>query len=302
MQFLFIPVLLSLLIGGCTNNTESSHENGKIIRIDSFPSSLIGSRAINIWLPADYDSTKKYAVVYMHDGQMLFDSKHTWNHKEWQVDETMTRLLEEQKIRDAIVVGIENKPGRRGGDYFPEAILETLPGDLKDSLLSKYLGGDATADEYLMFLILELRPYIDSTYSTLTDQANTFMIGSSMGGLISIYALCEYPKIIGGVACISTHWPLADSDISDSIDLAEAFRQYLDSNLPPPENHKIYFDYGTATIDSLYGPYQNMIDSIMVRHEYTSANWITKEFPGDEHSEDFWAARLHYPLEFLLGK
>lgn len=301
MKFLiYTPLLLALLTGSCTNKTETTHENGRVIHLDSFPSSLIGSRAINIWLPADYDSTKKYAVLYMHDGQMLFDSTDTWNHKEWQVDETMTRLLKDQKIRDAIVVGIENKQGRRGGDYFPEAVLETIPQDLKDSILANFLGGESSADEYLLFVIHELRPYINSNYSTHADQANTFMMGSSMGGLISLYAICEYPKVIGGVACISTHWPLADP--SGDFDLAGAFRQYLESNLPPPKDHKIYFDHGTATLDSLYKPYQVMIDSIMVRHEYTAANWITKEFPGDEHSEVSWAARLKYPLEFLLGK
>ncbi len=157
------------------------------------------------------------------------------------------------------------------------------------------------ADEYLMFLVHELKPYVDSAYSTLAGPDHTFLMGSSMGGLISLYAVCEYPKIFGGAACLSTHWPLAIPQQEPTFDIPSTFRQYLDNYLPSPSNHKFYFDHGTATLDSLYKPHQNLIDSIMVKHGYTSENWMTKEFPGDEHSEVAWARRLHVPLEFLFG-
>ena len=292
-------IITGLFLTSCVSKKEESSEaNGKIIHIDAFPSRIIKPRAIDIWLPSDYDSSKQYAVIYMHDGQMLFDSTTTWNNKVSQADETMTRLLKEQKIKDAIVVGIHNDVSRREADYFPEAALEYAPAEVKSAVLNK-LGGDVSGDEYLMFIVLELRPYIDSAYSVHNNQANTFMIGSSMGGLISLYALCEYPMIFGGVGCISTHWPL-NGDTTNN--LAATFRQYIDDNLPPPENHKIYFDYGTETLDSLYKPHQILVDSIMIRHSYSSSSWITKEFPGDEHSEVAWSKRLHHAIEFLLGK
>lgn len=92
----------------CGNSAEriqiSAH--GSLTNIDSFPSLYISPRPVVIWKPFDYDSTKKYAVLYMHDGQMLFDSTTTWNKKEWEADETMSRLFRENKIRDAIVIGI----------------------------------------------------------------------------------------------------------------------------------------------------------------------------------------------------
>jgi len=301
-SILFCFFFSMLFLSSCVSSSEESGENGKIIHLDSFPSTLIGSRAIDIWLPSDYDSSKQYAVIYMHNAQMLFDSTSTWNKKEWQMDETMSELLKQQKIKDAIIVGVENTVERGAGDYFPDAILADIPDTSKNTVMNNFLEGDATGDEYLMFIVLELRPYIDSAYSTYGDYAHTFMMGSSMGAIISLYAICEYPKIFGGVACMSTHWPMDNPVERLNYDMSPAFRQYLDNYLPPPADHKMYFDYGTETLDSIYKPYQALVDSIMVKHGYNSSNWITKEFAGDEHSEVSWAKRLHYPIEFLLKK
>ena len=106
----------------------------------------------------------------------------------------------------------------------------------------------------------KLKPYIDEKYSTLTDAKNTFMAGSSMGGLISMYAFCEYPNIFGGVACLSTHWVGTFDTLNNPI--PHVFADYLDLNLPSEQNHKIC-DYGTKTLDALYGPFQYRVDSIM---------------------------------------
>ncbi len=279
--------------------------NGKIINLDAFPSSLVEPRPVVIWLPASYDSTKQYAVIYMQDGQMLFDSTITWTQQEWKVDETMSSLISENKIREAIVVGIYNAGQNRWAEYVPQAILDSIPPSSKDPLIRKWLNNKPQGDLYLRFITEELKPYIDKNYATLTDQANTFIMGSSMGGIISLYALCMYPDIFGGAGCLSTHWPLdipgmANEDIT--YDVAGEFIQYLRQHLPSSSNHRIYFDHGTATLDSLYKPYQNKVDSIMTERGYTSENWVTREFPGEDHTERAWARRLHIPLKFLLGK
>ncbi|MDZ4749466.1 MAG: alpha/beta hydrolase-fold protein, partial [Saprospiraceae bacterium] len=243
------------------------NEKGKIMQLDSFPSLLVETRPVTIWIPASYDSTKRYAVVYMQDGQMLFDSASTWTQQEWKVDETMTKMLAENKIRDAIVIGIHNSGQNRWAEYVPQAILAGIPPSSKDPLIKKWLHNQPQADHYLRFIVEELKPYIDLHYSTLTDPANTFMMGSSMGGIISLYAICEYPEVFGGAGCLSTHWPLGipgvvDEDITH--DVASEFIKYLSQHLPSAVNHRIYFDYGTATLDSLYKPYQTMVDSIMI--------------------------------------
>ena len=153
--------------------------------------------------------------------------------------------------------------------------------------------GQILSDEYLKFLVEELKPFIDDNYSTKADRGNTFILGSSMGGLISCYAISEYPDVFGGAVCMSTHWPALNG----------VFLKYVQRNLPDPETHKIYFDYGTKTLDSLYEPYQLQADRMMKERAYKlDSNWMTKKFEGAIHDEDAWSDRLHIPLEFLLGK
>jgi hypothetical protein len=77
---------------------------------------------------------------------------------------------------------------------------------------------------------------------------------------------------------------------------------YLTAHLPPPRNHRIYFDFGSETLDSLYKPFQLQVDEIMKEKGYSSKNWMTKEFPGEDHSEKAWSTRLNIPVVFLMGK
>ena len=93
--------------------------SGKIIRHENFASHYVDSRNVDVWLPENYSPSKKYAVLYMQDGQMLFDSSVTWNKQEWGVDETISSLQQENKIKDCIVVGIWNTGAGRHSEYFP---------------------------------------------------------------------------------------------------------------------------------------------------------------------------------------
>jgi len=156
------------------------------------------------------------------------------------------------------------------------------------------------SDDYLKFIVKELKPYIDRTYATHSDRQNTFIAGSSMGGLISLYALCEYPKIFGGAACISTHWVGTFSPENNPV--PQAFLSYLDAKLPDPNNPKLYFDCGDQALDALYPEIQAKVDALMKSKGYSDRNWLTRYFPGEDHSEKAWKKRLHIPLEFLLGK
>ena len=274
--------------------------SGKIVRLKNFESDYVQPRNIDIWLPEDYTEDKKYAVLYMHDGQMLYDSLTTWNGQEWQVDETITRLLNEGKIRDCIVVGIWNNGKYRWSEYFPQKPYEVLPQPIQDSLLVTDLAGTAQADNYLKFIVKELKPYVDLKFATIPQKSQTFIAGSSMGGLISLYAICEYPDVFQAAACMSTHWIGVGPPVSKTI--PKGFNAYLKEYLPDPSTHKIYFDYGNETLDQYYPPYQKLVDKTMEAKGFTNENWQTLFFPGKNHSENAWAERLHIPLEFLLGK
>lgn len=294
-------IIISSLI--CTAQDLPKVSYGSIVRVENFQTKLVTPRNVDIWLPEHFSTNKKYDVVYMHDGQMLFDATQTWNKTAWDADDTFGKLLEEGKIRECIIVGIWNVPDERYADYFPQKIIENIPEPTKTKILNLQIKGKPSADNYLKFIVNELKPYIDKNYPTKPNAENTFMIGSSMGGLISIYGLSEYPNTFGGVACVSTHSPLASYALIDEntdVEVASKFRAYLEKNVPKANSKKIYFDYGNLTLDALYAPFQSKIDQIMVRKGYTNDFWKTLFFEGESHTEISWAKRLRIPVLFLL--
>ncbi len=281
---------------------------GKLERMENLKSSYVTARNVDVWLPEHYNENKKYSVLYMQDGQMLFDSETTWNKQAWDVDDVVSKLTQEHKIEDIIVVGIWNGGETRHIDYFPQKPFESLTKIQQDSIYksnrsngqSVFNNGKINSDHYLKFIVTELKPIIDKKYAVYSDVKHTFISGSSMGGLISLYAICEYPNIFGGAACLSTHWPGIFSVENNPI--PNAFINYLKKHLPNPKNHKIYFDYGTETLDAMYQPIQIKVDKIMKAKGFTAKNWMTQKFEGADHSEKSWNKRLNIPLEFLLKK
>ena len=281
--------------------------SGSIKRLENFQSKFVDARNVDVWLPDGYSSKKKYSVLFMNDGQMLFDSTNTWNKTAWEADDAATKLLTGQKVKDFIIVGVWNGGKSRHSDYFPQKPFEALS-QTQRNFISKQLqnAGKTTevfqphSDNYLKFLVNELKPYIDKTFSTKADRKNTFIAGSSMGGLISLYAICEYPKIFGGAACLSTHWPGIFE--VDNNPFPDAMINYLKSALPNPRRTKIYFDCGDQTLDALYPPLQKRVDQVMTTKGFNKKNWMTRFFPGENHSEKAWARRLEIPILFLLKK
>ena len=305
-RLLFAALLLTTT---CWSFAQFPHVvSGSLVHYDSVSSRYISARPVDVWLPEGYSPANKYNVLYMHDGQMLFDSTTTWNRQSWNVDDVISRMLKEKKIKDLIVVGVWNGGNTRHADYFPQKAFELLSPSERDSIYAAGRNNGAPvfnqypvqSDNYLRFLVKELKPFIDSAYSTYKDRKHTFIAGSSMGGLISLYAICEYPDVFGGAACLSTHWPGIFSMNNNPV--PAAFFNYMEKHLPDPATHKIYFDYGDATLDALYPPLQQKADKVMKLKGYKTKNWITRYFPGENHSEAAWHKRLHFPLTFLFGK
>ena len=304
------PFLIFILLF-CSANIQAQEiqkvVSGKLIHIEKFPSQYVEARNIDIWLPENYDGTKKFAVLYMHDGQMLFDAATTWNKQSWNVDDVASKMLHENKLKDFIIVGIWNSGKNRYPDYLPQKAFESLRGSEKDTAifqLKKHLKSDVdfipNADNYLQFIVKELKPMIDKNYSVHMDKKNTFISGSSMGGLISLYAICEYPEVFGGAACISTHWIAPYVNANNP--LPQEFLNYFTANLPDPKNHKLYFDSGDQDIDAPYIFWQEKFDLVLKQKGYSKKNWVSHHFKGKGHSEIYWNERLETPLLFLLGK
>ena len=266
-------------------------------RVDSWqdvPSAHVPARNVDVWLPPGYAEHphRRYPVLYMHDGQNLFDPKLSYTGVDWGVDEAMTRLIAEGRAREAIVVGIWNTPLRLQ-EYMPR---KPVTGDsLRIGVegMGELPAAGIRSDQYLAFIVAELKPFIDATYRTRPGRDDTFVMGSSMGGLISLYAAAEYPRVFGGVGAVSTHWPIGDGIAID----------WFAAHLPSARSHRLYLDHGTATLDAQYAPYQLRMDAIVRAQGYVDGrNLETRVFDGAEHSERAWRARVDVPLQFLLGR
>jgi len=302
-----ISVLVMILVLSCSGEKPSEPNVGSDEQISpetylvyhDFPSEHVMPRDVEVWLPRGYEQLEALPVLYMADGGSLFHGQRGWGgefSRGWEVDEILDSLNISGSVPEIIVVGIFNLGMLRGSEYMPakpEKLLQKRIAETDHEWYINFKENPPTSDDFLKFIVEELKPFIDASYKTQSDRDNTFISGSSMGGLISAYAICEYPEVFGGAACLSTHWPPLDG----------VFVEYIKDNLPDPAEHKIYFDYGTEGLDSEYGPYQIIVDSAMKVHGYEEdVNWITRIYEGDNHNSFAWRNRLHIPLEFLLTK
>jgi hypothetical protein len=306
MKYLFFLFLYGtfILMNSCNQEPGNMCWDGpgEIFLIEDFKSEHVQSRNIHVWVPDGYDSKKApgYPVIYMHDGQNLFFPELAYTGITWEVATTLTCLINKQAVEPVIVVGIWNTP-LRFQEYMPQDESIGYPEEMKAELKKQNI--TLLSDNYTDFIVQELKPFIDKNYNTRTDRESTFTIGSSMGGLISLYALTRYPDVFGGAGCVSTHWPVGhDTDSQDM--MSDLLVKYFAVRIPAAETHKIYFDYGTHTLDSLYEKHQAKMDNAMMElgYENGSALWRTIRFDGADHSEDSWRKRFDIIAKFLLSK
>jgi len=265
---------------------------GTLQKHEQFPSRFVAPRQVDVWLPPGYaDGMKRFPVLYLHDGQNLFDPALSYTRIDWGIDEAMTRLIGAGAVREAIVVGIWNTP-KRGEEYVPQKAVSQATVSMNVPGMPDLSRMELISDRYLEFLVKELKPFVDSKYRTRPGRADTFIMGSSAGALISIYALTEYPDVFGGAGGVSTHWPLGDGILVD----------YLEKHLPRAGRNRLYFDYGTATLDYGYEPYQRRVDALLRRAGWREGvDFLTVRDEGAEHNEAAWRARMDQPLSFFLG-
>ncbi len=296
---------MGLLLAGCSMLAQAQPKSmapppaaitgagvtGKLLRHAQFPSQHVAARNVDVWLPPGYDvhSDVRYPVLYMHDGQNVFDPSTSYTGVDWGVDEAMTRLIGNGHARPAIVVAVWNT-AKRLQEYMPRA---AIPGDsfVPSPGDRPFPAAEVVSDGYLAFLVTELKPFIDAHYRTRSGAGDTYVMGSSMGGLISAYAVLEYPQVFGAAGCVSTHWPLDKGIVVD----------YLEKKLPASGANRFYFDYGTEAIDALYEPYQQRVDGILRTRGYRPGiDFASHRYLGATHNEAAWRDRIEVPLSFLL--
>jgi metallo-beta-lactamase class B len=216
-------------------------------------------RRIWIYLPASYQQqkNKSYAVLYMNDGQNLFNKQTAGLGMEWGVDECLDTLAA-QLHKECIIVGIDNGGDKRMNEYNPY-----------DN--DKY--GKGEGKQYIDFIANTLKPFIDKNYRTIKDANHTFIAGSSMGGLISMYALVEYPDVFGGAGVFSPSFWIAPQLYNDV------------TNAKWQKNLQVYFYAGEKESNTMVRDMQKMYN-IIKQKNCCRADDIT--FPLGQHNEKYW--------------
>ncbi|PZU83868.1 MAG: alpha-dextran endo-1,6-alpha-glucosidase [Chryseobacterium sp.] len=250
-----------------TSNVKTLSENFKIPQLKT-------TRKIWIYLPPDYNSSnKKYPVIYMHDGQNLFDEFTSFS-GEWSVDETLNELYKETG-QSAIVVGIDNGGEKRLAEYSPWN---------NDKYKTKGEG-----DLYVDFLVKTLKPYIDKTYRTRKQSSKTLIMGSSMGGLISLYASVKYPNIFGNAGIFSPAFWFVSKNLN----------QYLNLNKNNLKNSKFYFVAGKNEDETMV-PEISSVQSKLLKEYVPKENIVIKIDEDGTHSENYWKRELKQAVAWLL--
>jgi alpha-glucosidase len=226
-------------------------------------------RQVRMYLPPGYaTSNKRYPVLYMHDAQNLFDDATSFS-GEWKVDETLDALAKEGKL-ELIVVGIDNGADKR--------ITELSAWDS-----ARF--GPAEGRQYTDFIVKTLKPYIDSKYRTLPGRAHTAIMGSSMGGLASHYAIAQYPQVFSKAGVFSpAYWT------------APASYEFV-SQHPLPKDARVFMVVGEKEGDSMVPDAQRMAG---ILHKAGHAE-VLKVVPEAQHNEKFWAGELREALLWMFG-
>jgi predicted alpha/beta superfamily hydrolase len=265
---------------------------GRLRVLPDFYSPQLGNkRDLLVYLPQSHDTdpTRRFPVIYMHDGQNLFDAKTSYS-GEWRADETMLAL--EAEGIEAILVGIPNPGADRIHEYSPFA-----------DRRSKGRGA-----LYMRFIVETVKPMIDADFHTLPEKAHTGLLGSSMGGLISLYGFFQHPNVFGMAGVVSPAFWFGGG----------AIYNYVDSR--PHVDGRIYLDVGTQEAGTTkkpawlppvwrQSPSDRYVDSVrkmrdqLIRKGYSDGGTLHYiEEDGGVHNETDWARRLPEMLRWLLRK
>jgi predicted alpha/beta superfamily hydrolase len=232
---------------------------------------LKNERDIIIWLPPSYQySERSYPVLYMQDGQNLFDPNTSFIGRDWKIDEVTSGLIKDKRIEEIIIVGIYNQKDRIDEyNYFSEK-----------------------GKKYANFMIKELKPFIDDKYRTIPASFQTALMGSSMGGLISFQLFWNFPNIFGMAACLSNSFWVNDRHVFEMI---KNNRHHFG------KKNKLYVDCGSEEKE-LIEDFNRMVKILKKINSETEFHFGSYIDQGSFHTENDWANRLHIPLRFLFGK
>ncbi len=289
-----LPVGIALLLLGLwlppgaevsADPTPAVASGGRFHVYEAFPAARLGGpRRVTIFLPPDYATApqRRYPVLYLHDGQNVFDAHRAAFGVEWRVDETLDGLVAAGKLAPVIAVAVDHAGSGRVDEYTPP-----LPG-----------GGGGKATVYGDFLALDLKPFVDAHYRTLAGPSTTAVMGSSLGGILSLHVARLRPQVFGRAGCLSPSFWWNDGQI---------LSEWHASSAKGPS--MVWIDIGTAEgsdadHDGVNEPVEHARlarDLALARGYVAGKDLGYYEDPGAKHTESAWAGRLSKPLLFLLG-
>ena len=278
-------VIVGLLLCGSSVAQQPHTLTGDIRVHKSFHSKILNNdRDVVVYLPPRYetDKSKRYSVLYLNDGQNLFDGATSFiPGQEWRVDEVAEALVAAAKIEPLIIVGVYNTGKDRVDEY-------TAAADAKYKVGGK-------GDLYGRLLVDELKPFIDATYRTRRGAEHTGLGGSSLGALVSLYLALKYPDVFGRVAVVSPSVWWADHQIVHYIE-----------TLPKKQDLRIWLDIGTKEGRDTAEAQKTIADARLLKDALVKKGWQSGkdlryfEDEGAEHNERAWAGRIGPILEFLF--
>lgn len=251
---------------------------GDVRLLAGFRSDALGnSRDVLVWLPPgyDHDADRRYPVLYLHDGQNLFDTSTSFAGVEWGVDETAERLVHAGRVAPLIIVAINHAGVQRADEFAPTHDAH------------RQAGGHA--DRYARFIVQELKPYVDRTFRTRPEADQNALGGSSLGGLVTLHIGLEHPQVFGALAVLS---PSIWWDRRAVLDRVEA----LPTRLP----WRIWLDVGTAEGRDTVRNARALKALLLQKGWRTGADLHYLEAHDAPHAESAWAARVEGILEFLF--
>ncbi len=228
-------------------------------------------RDVLVWLPPGYGSPpgQRYPVLYMQDGQNIFEEGNSLSGLSWQADETAGRLMLEGRICKAVIVALYNTEDRQ-----------------------EEYGDTEKGKAYMRFVVERVKPVIDDAYRTVAERNGTSVIGSSMGALISFLLAWDHPEVFSAAACLSPAFVYGGNSVIPLV------RGYRGSR----KEIRLYVDNGTVGLDrDLQKGCDEMMEALREKGFVPGRDveWYFDE--GAEHSEAAWSRRLWRSLCFLLG-
>lgn len=296
-----LAILLTLLGIAAPLNAQ---ESGRRIEYDRIAAAGLPDQRLTVWLPPGYDTgERRHPVVYMHDGHNLFDVKNSNFNKIWAADAAMLAAVRTGKVEPHIIIGIWAPGKDRYRQYLPRSAYDIAPPALR-AQMDAAAGGEVVSDRYLAWIAGPLKDWVDASFRTRPGRDDTAIIGSSMGGLMSCYAILERPEVFGRAGCVSSHWPAVDprAVAGEDSGVRQMWDAWFAARLGAADGRRVWMDHGTATLDQYYAPYQQAIDA-----QFAAAGWQkgrdfeSRVYEGAEHEENAWAARLPEIFGWLLA-